>query len=240
MSEHVIVTGAAGGLGTQLVADLADRGFTVTGVDLSREALDRLETSVPEVTTISGDLTLSAEVQRVVDEAVAVNGVPFGLVTLAGNNKVEPLAEVTDETWRFLVDVNLSSTFYSCRAVLPLMRDHGGGRVVTTSSIVGIRGNVNQAAYSAAKAGVVGLTRALATEYAPHRVTVNALAPGAVLTERVRSYDPAHLQAQLDRIPMGRFSEPVDVTRAIAFLLGPDAGFFTGQVFSPNGGDHMS
>ncbi|MFC5064812.1 SDR family oxidoreductase [Actinomycetospora atypica] len=237
MGEHVIVTGAAGGIGRQLVRDLVDRGFTVTGVDLSREAL---ETTAPDATGVVADLTSSAEAQRAVDEAVAANGLPFGLVTLAGNNTVEPLDDVTDETWRFLLDVNLSSTFYALRAVLPLMRANGGGRVVTTSSIVGIRGNANQAAYSAAKAGVVGLTRALAVEYAPHQVTVNAVAPGAVMTDRVRGYDPAHLQEQLDRIPLGRFAEPTDVTRAITFLLGPDAGFFTGQVLSPNGGDHTA
>ncbi|HWD06131.1 MAG TPA: SDR family NAD(P)-dependent oxidoreductase [Amycolatopsis sp.] len=239
MSEHVIVTGAAGGLGTQLVADLVEAGFTVTGLDRARGALDRLEAATPSVTGIATDVTSSAEVRRAVDEAVAVNGVPFGLVTLAGDNRLEPLHEITDETWRYLLDVNLSATFHLCRAVMPLMRDNGGGRIVTMSSIAGIRGDSNESAYSAAKAGVVGLTRALATEYAPHQVTVNALAPVAVLTERVRGYDTAHLQAQLDRIPMGRFSEPTDVTRTIKFLLGPDAGFFTGQVFSPNGGDHM-
>ena len=112
--------------------------------------------------------------------------------------------------------------------------------MINTSSIFGLRGEANDAAYSAAKAGVVGLTRALAYEYAKSGVTVNSVAPVVVMTERVAKMPKAHLDRQLSRIPMGRFSSSSDVTRTIVFLLGPDAAFYTGQTFSPNGGELMN
>ena len=236
--SHVIVTGAAGGIGTQLVRDLIDRDFTVSAIDQCASALERLTAEVPHVTAIAAELTESAAVNRAVDDAVAQNGVPFGLVNLAGNNRLMPLEEITDEDWRFLIDVNLSSTFYMCRAVMPLMKEKGG-RVINTSSIFGLRGSMNDSAYAAAKAGVIGLTRALATEYARHQVTVNAIAPVVVLTERVQRMPDAHLAGQLATIPLGRFSEKTDVTRTVTFLLSEDASFYTGQTFSPNGGDLM-
>lgn len=241
--KHVIVTGAGGGIGTQMVRDLIDRDYAVSAVDALPDALERLTDAVGganggELATFAADLTDSAAADRAVREAVAAHGTPYGLVNLAGNNRLKPLEEVSDEDWHFLIDVNLTSTFYMCRAVMPLMRETGG-RVVNTSSIFGIRGASNDVGYAAAKAGVVGLTRALATEYAVHNVTVNCLAPVVVLTERVKRMPAEHLEAQRALIPLGRFSNPTDVTRTVTFLLGDDGGFYTGQTFSPNGGDTM-
>lgn len=238
-SRHVIVTGAAGGIGSALVADLLEAGYAVTGVDASEAAAARLRDRFPRVTVVCADVCSSAEVQRAVDLAIETNGTPFGLVNLAGDNRMKPLEEVNDDDWRYLLDVNLSSAFYLCRAVMPLMREAGEGRVINTSSIFGIRGVDTDAPYAAAKAGVVGLTRALATEYGPHNVTVNAIAPVVVLTERVKRMPREHLDAQLARIPLGRFSTERDVNATTLFLLGDGGAFYTGQTFSPNGGDTM-
>ncbi|ASR36751.1 hypothetical protein BAY61_19075 [Prauserella marina] len=236
--RHVVVTGAAGGLGTQLVGDLVERGFTVSALDRHAEGLDRLTSAIPGVTGQVVDVTDSGSVTATIESVTARHGPPFGLVNLAGDNRLKPLAELTDDDWRYLVDANLTSAFYLCRAVMPLMRA-AGGRVVNTSSIFGLRGADNDSAYAAAKAGIIGLTRALATEFAADNVTVNAVAPVVVLTERVRRMPSAHLEGQRARIPLGRFSEPADVTRTICFLLGEGGAFYTGQTFSPNGGDTM-
>jgi NAD(P)-dependent dehydrogenase (short-subunit alcohol dehydrogenase family) len=239
-SRHVIVTGGAGGIGTQLVADLIGEGYTVSVFDSYEHGLANLvEQHGASVVPFVVDVTDSASVDRAVTASMETSGIPFGLVNLAGNNILKPLAELSDDDWRFLIDANLSSAFYTCRAVMPLMASNGGGRVINTSSIFGLRGEKNDAAYSAAKAGVVGITRALATEFAADNVTVNNIAPVVVLTDRVAKMPKAHLERQLQGIPMGRFSTQSDVTRTVVFLLGPDAGFYTGQTFSPNGGELM-
>lgn len=236
--RHVIVTGAAGGIGSQLVHDLLDRGYDVTAIDLFQDRLDVLENSVAqEIHTVAVDLTDSGDVESAVDSAVARYGVPYGLCNLAGDNRLKAIEEVTDEDWRYLIDSNLTSAFYMCRAVMPKMS--AGARVINTASIFGIRGAANDVGYAAAKAGVVGLTRALATDFGPRGITVNCVAPVVVLTERVKKMPAEHLEVQRRRIPLGRFSETTDVTRTFTFLLSDDGGFYSGQTFSPNGGDTM-
>lgn len=231
-TRHVVVTGAVGGIGSAVVEHLDGEGYLVTPVDVSDAV-----TALPR--GIRADLTSSADVTAAVDKAVADAGVPWGLVHLAGTNILKPLAELTDDDWRVLVDANLTSTFYLNRAVVPLMAEAGGGRVVNTSSLFGLRPEADDAAYSAAKAGVIGLSRALALEFASRQVAINCLAPGATLTERVRRMGEDHLGRQLARIPMGRFGTTDDLAHTIAFLLSENAGFYTGQVFTPNGGDWM-
>ncbi|WP_167133080.1 SDR family NAD(P)-dependent oxidoreductase [Paramicrobacterium chengjingii] len=237
--KHVIVTGAGGGIGSALVGDLREDGYVVTGIDASVESSERLQDRFPGVTAFHADVTQSSEVDRAVEQAMDAHGVPHGLVNLAGDNRLKPLEDITDNDWHHLVDANLSSAFYLCRAVMPRMREAGGGRVINTSSIFGVRGVNNDAAYAAAKAGVVGLTRALATEFGPAQVTVNAIAPVVVLTERVKKMPKEHLDKQLSTIPLGRFSTERDVNATIQFLLSDGGSFYTGQTFSPNGGDTM-
>lgn len=238
--KHVILTGASGGIGSYLVSELLSEGYSVTAMDQSEAGLAELVGRAPgELFAVKVDVTDSADVERALTASVDAFGVPWGLVNLAGNNILKPLPELTDNDWRVMLDVNLTSAFYLCRAVMPLMAKNGEGRVVNTSSIFGIRGADYDAGYAAAKAGVVGLTRALATEYARHNVTVNNIAPVVVLTERVKKMPQEHLAGQLARIPLGRFSELADVARTFVFLLGPDGSFYTGQTFSPNGGDLM-
>ncbi|MBB1482608.1 SDR family oxidoreductase [Tessaracoccus sp. MC1865] len=237
-AKHVVVTGAAGGIGRWMVRDLVDEGFAVTAMDMSGERLDELASEFPSVSRVACDVTDSDQVADAVDRAVADRGEIFGLVNLAGTNKLQPLGQITDDDWRFIIDANLTSAFYLCRAVVPHMTA-GDARIVNTSSIFGIRGADYDVHYSAAKAGVVGLTRALATELARSNITVNCVAPIVVLTERVKKMPEEHLAIQKARIPLGRFSSEQDVTGTVLFLLGERGAFYTGQTFSPNGGDTM-
>jgi NAD(P)-dependent dehydrogenase (short-subunit alcohol dehydrogenase family) len=235
--QHVIVTGAAGGIGTRLVMDLLELGYSVSALDGDDGRLAALAEQAPAAHRIRVDVTRSADVDRAVAEAVGALGAPHGLVNLVGDNRLSPFAAITDDDWRYLLDANLASAFYVTRAAVPHLRS--GGRIVMMSSINGIRGSFHDAAYAAAKAGVVGLTRALATELARERITVNAIAPVVTLTDRVRNIPGLDLSRQLSTIPMGRVGEIEDVTRTISFLLGDGGAFYTGQTFSPNGGDVM-
>lgn len=236
----IFITGAAGGIGSQVVADALKAGYRVCAIDVSREGLEARSAEWDEsVHTSVLDVTDPSAVRATVSALVSELGVPHGLLNIAGNNRIKSLPDLDDDDWRFLIDVNLSSTFYMCRSVIPLMATAGGGRVINTSSVFGLRGSPRDAAYCAAKAGVVGLTKSLALEYAASGVLVNNVAPVATLTERVAKLPGEHLSGELARIPLGRFSETTDLSSTFLFLLSEAASFYTGQTFSPNGGDWM-
>lgn len=240
-SNVVLVTGGAGGIGQATVARLLESGRRVVAVDVNDDALDALRrgAAAAQLMTRLADVTDEASVAELFEWAAAEAGPVNGLVNLAGVNLVAPIEDITLEAWTRVLTLNLTGTFLCCRAAVPLMKNAGGGRIVNMSSIFGIRGEPAEVAYSAAKAGIIGLTRALASEVARYGITVNAVAPVATLTPRVASFAPAFLERQLANIPMGRFGEPSDVAATVNFLLSPDAAFFTGQTFSPNGGDVM-
>ena len=162
------------------------------------------------------------------------------LVNVAGTNRIAPVTETTEEIWDLLIDLNLKGTFLCCRAVVPQMREAGGGRIVNMTSNLGLRPESKQVAYASSKAGIVGLTRALALELAPDNITVNAVAPVMTLTKRVAGLPQWWKDLQLSKIPVGRYGTVEDTVATILFLLSDGGSFYTGQVLSPNGGDTMA
>ena len=236
-----VVTGAGGGIGSATAAALIQDGFTVAALDISEDNLAKLSADVGSDRLWTGqlDVTDSAAVRAAFATVAAEVGTPTRLVCIAGTNRILPLLDTTEEEWDYLIDLNLKGTFLTCQAAVPYMLEAGEGRIVTMSSIFGIRGQEWEAAYSSAKAGIIGLTRSIAMEFAFNNITANALAPVMTLTPRVAALPKDFQAMQLARIPMGRYSTIDEVVATIRFLFSDGGGFYSGQTFSPNGGDTM-
>jgi NAD(P)-dependent dehydrogenase (short-subunit alcohol dehydrogenase family) len=239
--QVAIVTGAAGGLGHATTLALLDHGYGVAAFDINHESLTGVAKDHPDRLRLEEvDVTSAGSVEAGVKVVREELGAPTVLVNIAGTNRIAPLEETTDDLWDLLIDLNLKGTFHCCRAVAPLMQEAGEGRIVNMTSNMGMRPEASQVAYASSKAGVVGLTRALALELAPHNITVNAVAPVMTLTKRVAGLPEWWKELQLSKIPFGRYGTIEDTVATVMFLLSEGGSFFTGQVLSPNGGDFMA
>ncbi len=245
-----LVTGAASGLGRAIALVLGARGTRVVVADLPAKAeaaagvAQEIEAAagVPEGTraTVAGiDVRDPETLTAAVAHAVEVFGRLDIAVCSAGINIRRPALEVTPEDWEAVVDINLRGVFFSAQAAArQMVRQGGGGKIVSIASIFGLVGGTDRAPYAASKGGVVNLTRALAVEWAPHRIQVNAVAPTFVLTPLTESIfqDQAYLAWVLDRTPNGQLATTLSVAEAVAFLASPQADGITGVTLPVDGG----
>lgn len=241
MNKVVLVTGGSRGIGRATVEYLAEQGwrvaFTYCRAGEQAEALvQSLTERGADVAAFQADLCNFAAAEECVAAVIARFGRIDALVNNAGVASVGLFSDVTAEEWQRVLSVDLTGTAACCRAAMADMLRRHDGRVVNVTSVWGIHGASCEAAYSAAKAGVIGLTRALAKEMGPSGITVNAVAPGVIDTDMNRALGEEALRELAEETPLGRLGTPQDVAASIGFLLSEEAAFITGQVLGVDGG----
>ena len=237
-ARTALVTGAARGIGLAIAARLARDGLRVALLDLDGPAVEAAARTVGgEAFALRADVTRSEEVDRAVETVTTRWGGLDVLVNNAGiTGRSFPIWELDDRDWARVLDVDLTAVFYCCRAGIRAMLARGGGRIVNVASIAGKEGNPTLVPYSAAKAGVIGLTKALAKEVATRNVFVNAVAPAVIGTELLRQMEPSTVDLLVAKIPMGRVGRPEEVAALVAWLASEECSFSTGAVYDLSGG----
>lgn len=240
MSRLAIVTGGTRGIGAAISKSLKDAGCTVVASYNSNthsagefQKETDIYTKKWDVGSYDSCMAAVSEIEKEFGKNVEI------LINNAGITRDAMLQKMKAEDWHSVIDTNLSSCFNMCHAVINQMRQNGFGRIVNISSINALAGQVGQTNYSAAKAGIIGFTKALAREAASKNITVNVIAPGYIETEMVAKVPAEVLQNIIDKIPVKRLGRPEEIARAVTFLVSDDSGFITGETMSINGGHNM-
>jgi 3-oxoacyl-[acyl-carrier protein] reductase len=238
--QVALVTGASRGIGAAIALELAQQRLKVVGTATSEAGAAAIGAALAAFPGCSGavlDVNDAAGAKALVDRITAEHG---GLHVLVNNTRDMLALRLKDEDWDAVLDTNLNSVFRMCRAVMRGMMKQRYGRIISITSVVGASGNEGQANYAAAKAGVAGMTRALARELGSRGITVNCIAPGFIETDMTAGLPEAQQQALLQQIPLGHLGKPADIAHAVGFLASPRAGYVTGQEIHVNGGMYMS
>jgi len=239
--ETALVTGATRGIGRAIAAALSGAGASVVGTATTEAGAETITNALGGA---GAGVMMNVNDPDSVAQAVDFAGKKFGAVTVLVNNagvtRDNLLLRMKDEEWEAIMDTNLKSVYRLSRACLRGMTRARRGRIINITSVVGFTGNPGQSNYAAAKAGIVGFTRALALEVASRNITVNAVAPGFIETDMTATLDAAQRERLRAAIPLGRLGAARDVAAAVAFLAGPAAGYITGATLHVNGGMFMA
>jgi 3-oxoacyl-[acyl-carrier protein] reductase len=236
-----LVTGGSRGIGAAVARELGDAGAEVvvnyvSSAGPAEAVCNDVRDAGGTAQALAGDISTPDGAAALVNEVESQIGPIAILVCNAGITRDNLIMKLTDDDWRTVIDTNLGGAFFTCRAVARPMLKRRGGAIVTMSSVVGVHGNAGQTNYAASKAGLIGLTKALAKELGGRGIRVNAIAPGYISTELTDALPEAAREAILAGTPLGRLGDPEDVARAVRFLVSDAAAFVTGDVLAVDGG----
>ncbi|WP_066066761.1 SDR family NAD(P)-dependent oxidoreductase [Neobacillus soli] len=244
MVQHVaFVTGAGSGIGREIARLLASRSLKIIVADINmagaEETVSIIKENNGEAAAVYCDVTNLESVKSAVQDSLNYYQQIDVLVNNAGWDKVEPFLKSEPDTWKRIIDINLMGQIHTCKAILPLMIESGYGKVVNIASDAARVGSSGEAVYSAAKGGVVALTKTLAREMARHKININCVAPGpsnTPLFQEIGSYNEGLAGALEKAIPFRRLAQPEDIAGAVAYFVSDEAGYVTGQTLSVSGG----
>ncbi len=240
-NRTVLVTGASRGIGKACALTLAKDGFDIVihcnkGVDKAKEVQEEILALGRCARLLSFNVADTAAARTAIENDIAENGAYWGIVSNAGIARDNAFPALTDDDWFDVINVDLNGFYNVVKpALMPMIHLKDGGRIIAMSSVSGIMGNRGQTNYSAAKAGLIGAAKALATEVARRKITVNCIAPGLIETEMLQMV-PEAMEAAMAMIPMRRMGKPEDIANVVSFLMSDKASYITRQVISVNGG----
>jgi acetoacetyl-CoA reductase len=240
MGKVAVVTGGTRGIGAAISIALKEEGYKVVANYFGNSEAAEKFSAATDIPIRRWDVANYEACSTGVEEIEQSMGPIQVLINNAGITRDGVLHKMTPHQWSEVIDTNLTSCFNMARCVINSMRSHGYGRIINISSINGQKGQMGQTNYSAAKAGVIGFTKALAQENASKGITVNAITPGYINTEMVQAVEASILQKIIAMIPVGRLGAPEEVARAVVFLASPHSGFMTGITLNLNGGQYFA
>ena len=239
-NKKILITGATGGIGGALVKKFLSLGGTVLGTGTKSDKLELIKKNYPNAKVKKFNLSEHTAIEEFVNSSVAELGGLDILINNAGVNVDNLSLRMKDEEWKRVIDINLTSTFLLSKYGIKNMLKNKFGRVVNITSIVGHTGNLGQANYSASKAGIIGMSKSLAIEYAKKNITVNCVSPGFITSEMTMNIAEKVKSLLISRIPMAKLGTGEDVSNCVAFLSSEAASYVTGETIHVNGGMYMS
>ena len=239
-NKNILITGASGGIGNELVKKFVLLGGNVLGSGTKTEKLDLLKKKYPNIKVKKFDIAEHSRIEEFIDNVSLELGGLDILINNAGINMDNLSLRMKDDEWKKVIDINLTSTFFLSKHAIKKMLKNKFGRIVNITSVVGHTGNLGQANYSASKAGIIGMSKSLAMEYAKKNITVNCVAPGFIVSDMTINIAEKVKMYLTSRIPMGKLGTGEDVSNCVAFLSSDQASYVTGETIHVNGGMYMS
>ena len=239
-NKNILITGASGGIGNELVKKYLSLGGNVMGTGTNAEKLDLLKKNYPSVKVKKFDIADHSRIEEFIENVTLELGGLDILINNAGTNVDNLSLRMKDEEWKKVIDINLTSTFLLSKYAIKKMLKNKFGRVVNITSVVGHTGNLGQSNYAASKAGIIGMSKSLAIEYAKKNININCVSPGFIKTEMTEKISEEFKKTLISKIPAGNLGTGEDVSNCVAFLASEMANYINGETIHVNGGMYMA